>query len=191
MATKTKSNPINIAPFVDVLLVLFVIVVVAARFDGPGKDEIMKLNTTIKEQAAKIAALKNQKPTTKIVEKVVTQKTAVPQVVTVTKTVVAKADNSAQVDELKNRIADLETALEKAKRMSSIKLERPGGGSGANIIFGIEGKITVNGEEVKEDFVYSLLKTVHPDINVGWKGRGHETADKFQEFAKTLGYGSK
>lgn len=191
MATKTKSNPINIAPFVDVLLVLFVIVVVAARFDGPGKDEIMKLNTTIKEQAAKIAALKNQKPTTKIVEKVVTQKTAAPQVVTVTKTVVAKADNLAQVDELKNRIADLETALEKANHPSSTKLERPGGGSGANIVFGIEGKITVNGEEVKEDFVYSLLKTVHPDINVGWKGRGHETADKFQEFAKTLGYGSK
>jgi biopolymer transport protein ExbD len=40
MATlKNRVNPINIAPFVDVLLILFVILVVVARFDGVKKSK--------------------------------------------------------------------------------------------------------------------------------------------------------
>jgi len=40
MATlKNRVNPINIAPFVDVLLILFVILVVVARFDGVEKSK--------------------------------------------------------------------------------------------------------------------------------------------------------
>lgn len=186
MTTKAKSNLINIAPFVDVLLVLFVILVVAARFDGPGKDEIAKLNTKIKEQALAIASLSKLKPTVTVVKEFASDKSA-PKIVTVTKNIIV--DDSGERNDLKNRIADLEEALEKAKHATA-KLERPGGGSSANIVFGVEGKITVNGEPVSEDFVYSLLKTTHPDINIGWRGRGHETSDKFQEFAKTLGYGS-
>jgi biopolymer transport protein ExbD len=189
MSLKIKHNPINIAPFVDVLLVLFVILVVAARFDGPGKDEISKLNMLIEEQKNKIALLSEKKPvtpalpTTKIVEKVI----AAP---TVVKTETKIIEDTSKIDALNSRITDLEDQLKKAKNAVD-RMENTGGGASANIVFGIDNKITINGLPVNEDFVYTLLKTTHPDINIGWKGRGHETAHRFEEFAKALGYNMK
>jgi biopolymer transport protein ExbD len=62
MATqKSRANPINIAPFVDVLLILFVILVVVARFDGVekakeyiSKNEILQKNIVILKKDIKI-----------------------------------------------------------------------------------------------------------------------------------------
>jgi biopolymer transport protein ExbD len=189
MALKIKPSPINIVPFVDVLLVLFVILVVAARFDGLGKEEISKLNMLIQEQKNKIALLSEKKPvtpalpTTKIVEKVI----AAP---TVVKTETKIIEDTSKMDALNSRITDLEDQLKKAKNAVD-RMENTGGGASANIVFGIDNKITINGLPVNEDFVYTLLKTTHPDINIGWKGRGHETAHRFEEFAKALGYNMK
>ena len=60
---RTKSNPINIAPFVDILLVLFVILVIVARFDGVSKAEAYiqknkKLEKIVKELYKNIYSLK-------------------------------------------------------------------------------------------------------------------------------------
>lgn len=183
---KTKPSPINIAPFVDVLLVLFVILVVAARFDGPGKDEISRLNMLIQDQKNKIALLSTKKPviaalpTTKIIDRVVAASAVV-------KTEIKVVEDTTKIGTLNDRVAELEEQLAKA-RSAVAKLDSPGGRS-ANIVFGVEGRVSVNGVDVDEDFVYKMVKSVRPDINIGWKGRGHEAADRFQEFAGSIGYG--
>jgi len=58
MATiKNQVNPINIAPFVDILLVLFVILVVVARFDGISKaDEYINANKELREKIKTLKA---------------------------------------------------------------------------------------------------------------------------------------
>ena len=67
--TKNRTNPINIAPFVDILLVLFVILVVAAKFDGNNEiktyiSTIKKLEQKVKDQKVKLDnASTNQKDT--------------------------------------------------------------------------------------------------------------------------------
>jgi biopolymer transport protein ExbD len=189
MALKIKPSPINIVPFVDVLLVLFVILVVAARFDGLGKEEISKLNMLIQEQKNKIALLSEKKPvtpalpTTKIVKKVI----SAPTVVKIETKII---EDVSKIDALNSRITDLEDQLKKAKNAVT-RMDTKGGGTSANIVFGIDDKITVNGILVSEDFIYTLLKSTHPELNIGWKGRGHETAYRFEEFAKTLGYNMK
>ncbi|ADR35281.1 hypothetical protein Sulku_2628 (plasmid) [Sulfuricurvum kujiense DSM 16994] len=187
MAPKIRSNPINIAPFVDVLLVLFVILVVAARFDGPGKDEIQKLNATIEALKGQIVLLKNtSKP--KVVEKIIATPTASKvETKVVTKTV--EVEDTQRINDLQGRVRELEAALVESKKRSE-SFDR-GGGSGANIIFGTEGRITVNGVVVSEDFVYSLVRTISPDINIQWRGRGLEAADRFKEYVKQIGYGDK
>lgn len=187
MAPKIKSNPINIAPFVDVLLVLFVILIVAARFDGPGKDEIQKLNATIEALEGQIVLLKNA-PKPKIVEKIIAAPTA-SKVETKIVTNTVTVEDTQQINNLQEKVRELESALAASKKRSE-SFDR-GGGSGANIIFGTEGKITVNGVAVNEDFVYSMVRTISPDINVQWRGRGLEAADRFKEYVKQIGYGDK
>jgi hypothetical protein len=162
---------------------------VAARFDGLGKEEISKLNMLIQEQKNKIALLSEKKPvtpalpTTKIVKKVI----SAPTVVKIETKII---EDVSKIDALNSRITDLEDQLKKAKNAVT-RMDTKGGGTSANIVFGIDDKITVNGILVSEDFIYTLLKSTHPELNIGWKGRGHETAYRFEEFAKTLGYNMK
>lgn len=151
MATKTKSNLINIAPFVDVLLVLFVILVVAARFDGSGKDKKVIVMPTVLKQERK------------------------------------DLESASKIDALQKQISELKDKLDREKKLVT-KLNKDSDEVSANIIFGGDDKITVNGVLVNEDFVYTLLKSTQLPIEIKWKGQGQENADRLWDFAKTLGY---
>lgn len=182
---RTPKNPINIAPFVDVLLVLFVILVVAARFDGPGKDEIAKLNMIIIDQKNKIALLsakptdKPSLPKTRTIEKIVASPA---KVITETKVI----EDTSKISQLQDRVSQLESELVKAKQNNSAMTR--GGTGKAKIIFDVNDVVSVNGVQVNEEFVYSLVKVTHPDFTVAWKGAGGEAAYKFKQFASREGY---
>lgn len=186
MSLHIKSNPINIVPFIDVLLVLLVILVVAARFDGDTTKEMARLNAIIEEKEKRIAGLTNTKAKvqprveTRVVEKVIG---AQPIIRTETKVVI----DDSKMQELTKRIKELEDDLVQSKKAIT-QLDGPGTGRVANIVFGVDNSITVNGIDVDERFVYDLIKTVGVDINIGWRGRGHETADKFKKWASAQGY---
>lgn len=179
MALKIKGNPINIVPFIDVLLVLFVIMIVAARFDGADKVELEKLNALIESQKSQISFLTKK------------EVTKTPSLVAVKKVVVATLDNKAdEIKSLNEKISKLEVALKAKPKIQ--KAETSGGGRAAIITFSDSG-VTVNDEKVSEDFVKTLLKVTGQNIDLGYKGGEEAIAAtaRMRKWAEGQGYSFK
>lgn len=152
MKTNLKS-PINIAPFVDVLLVLFVILVVASRFDDNkiAEDKISSLESKIEEQVKIIKSLGGSSSEEKALNE--------QSINTEKKEGALKINNTLDdITSLKAEIERLTIALKKRQGKNDTRV--------VDTIYIDGDSLSINGKKVSAEFLRTFLKVSQNTITI-------------------------
>jgi len=174
MALKVKGNPINIVPFIDVLLVLFVIMIVAARFDPiPPPAQVVEEKKEGKET--------KHETEKKIVHETKTQHIPKPTPAVDSKTV---EQMQKQIEELKKELKEAQQHKEDHKKDH----DHDHNGESMTVTFGPLGLIKIGGAEISEQSLKDIIKITSPGVVWDTRKGGEDTEERMEKFIQANGY---